>query len=93
MNQARARVPLQRSVVYNGLRDGHGCYLIVAFGTANADKVINHPLGRTPVGYNVIRRPVGGGQVTDGSGAGADWTSATITLQSTTASTFTLFVF
>jgi hypothetical protein len=89
---SRNQTPLQRSVIYNGLRDGHGQWLIVNFAAANADKTIAHGLGRTPVGYDQKRIPSGGGLVTDGANNGTDWTDAVIVLQATATGTYTIFV-
>lgn len=90
---SRNQTPFQRSVIYNGLRDGHGQYLIVNFAVANADKTISHGLGRTPVGYHAIRTPHGGGIITDGANNGTDWTDAVLVLQATATGTYTLLVF
>jgi hypothetical protein len=82
----------QRSVVKNGLRDGHGQLLVVAF-VAGVDKVIAQGLGRVPVGYNTIRVPVGGGVVTDGSNSGSDWSVSQIVLRASVSGTYTIWIF
>lgn len=87
----QVRVPFQRSVITNGLRDGHGQYLIVTF-VANTDKTIAHGLGRAPLGYLTIRIPSGGSPVTDGSNNGSDWTSSAVVLRTPVSGTYTVYL-
>jgi hypothetical protein len=82
----------QRSVVKNGMRDGHGQLLVIAF-VAGVDKIIAHGLGRVPVGYHTVRVPVGGGVVTDGSNSGADWSVSQVVLRASVSGTYTIWLF
>lgn len=88
---AQVHIPFQRSVIYHGLRDGHGQYLVVTFA-ANADTPIQHGLGRIPIGYIPLRVPSTGGDVVDGSLNGADWTPSTVVLQAKIAGTYTVWL-
>jgi hypothetical protein len=83
----------QRSVVRNGLKDGHCQILIANFPVANADVTLAHGLGRTPVGYHAIRVRHGGGIITDSANNGTDWTIALVVLSATVAGVYTIMLF
>jgi len=57
------------------------------------DVTIPIKLGRQPSGYIQVRTPVGGGQVTDGSNLGTDWTPSSIVLQATVSGNYSVLIF
>lgn len=59
---------------------------------AGVDTTVPIRLGRTPSGIWQLRAPVGGGQLTDGSLNGTDWTPTSIVLQATVAGTYSFAV-
>lgn len=83
--------PLSRPLV-SGSRIGSFVPLLQQTFVANTDTVIPINLGRMPSGYHQIRTPAGGGQLTDGSLAGADWNPSQIVLQATVAGIYSFLV-
>ena len=59
---------------------------------AGVDTTVPIRLGRTPSGIIPLRAPAGGGQLTDGSLNGTDWTPSSIVLQATVAGTYSFLV-